>query len=177
MLARGMVGMMDASTTRRFWTARSRQCWSIDGHRIVRRPHPRRAAGMKLRGHGCADVCRERLVRAHCLLGQQGDVVGVAGDLRLVRDLPREADACHEPPQVLRVGGEVELDHAAGRAGRCSRATSGRARAGVRARRAARSRAACRRIATACGPPMPATSTWLNMTSCMSLNSPEPGAV
>ena len=37
-------------------------------------------------------------------------MVGVAGDLRLVRDLPGEADAFHEPAQVLRVGGEVELD-------------------------------------------------------------------
>ena len=34
----------------------------------------------------------------------------MAGDLRLVRDLPGEADALDEPAQVLRVGGEVELD-------------------------------------------------------------------
>ena len=34
----------------------------------------------------------------------------VAGDLRLVRDLPGEADALDEPPQILRVGGEVEVD-------------------------------------------------------------------
>ena len=29
MFARGMVGMIDASTTRRFRTARTRQCWSV----------------------------------------------------------------------------------------------------------------------------------------------------
>ena len=29
MFARGMVGMTDASSTRRFWMPRSRQCWSI----------------------------------------------------------------------------------------------------------------------------------------------------
>jgi hypothetical protein len=69
-------------------------------------------------------------------------VVGVAGDLGLVCDLPGEADACQKPAQVLRVGGEVELDPR-----RDPRVAAGKleaaARAGVRARRAARSRAAC----------------------------------
>ena len=37
-------------------------------------------------------------------------MVGVAGDLGLVRDVPGEADALDEAAQVLRVGGEVESD-------------------------------------------------------------------
>jgi len=65
---------------------------------------------MELGGDGCPDVCRECVVRAHRFLREQGDVVHVAGDLGLVRDLPGETDACHEPAQVLGVGGEVELD-------------------------------------------------------------------
>jgi len=65
---------------------------------------------MELGGDGCPDVCRECVVRAHRFLREQGDVVHVAGDLGLVRDLPGEADSCHEPTQVLRVGSEVELD-------------------------------------------------------------------
>ena len=34
----------------------------------------------------------------------------MADDFWLMRDLPGEAYACDEPAQVLRVGGEVELD-------------------------------------------------------------------
>ena len=76
------------------------------GHRIARRAHPGGAAGMELGGDGCADVGRQCVVRAHRLLGEQGDVVGVAGDLGLVRDLPGEADSFDEPAEVIRVRGE-----------------------------------------------------------------------
>ena len=114
MLARGMVGMTDASTTRRFADGAEPAVLVDDCHRVARWPHPSRAAGMELGGDGCADVGHERVVRAHRLLGQQGDVVGVAGDLGLVRDLPGEADAVHKSPQVLRVVGEVELDQRLG---------------------------------------------------------------
>ena len=54
----------------------------------------------------------------------------VAGDLWLVRDLPGEADAFHEPAQVLRVGGEVELDQRLdARVGARERQAAARARA------------------------------------------------
>jgi hypothetical protein len=67
--------------------------------------------GVELGGDGPADVCRKRVVRTQCLLREQGDTLCVAGDLGLVRDLPGQADACREPAQILRLGGEFELDH------------------------------------------------------------------
>jgi hypothetical protein len=73
-----------------------------------------------------------------------------------VRDLPGEADAFHEPAQVLWVGREVELDHRrdvqlgagdrqSARARGRSSATGSPIASGVPS------------SATACGPPMPAT--------------------
>jgi hypothetical protein len=48
----------------------------------------------------------------------------------LAGDLPRETDACHEPAQVLGVGGEVELDQRLdARIGACEEQTAGGARA------------------------------------------------
>ena len=110
MFARGIAGMIDASTTRRF---RMRGAGSAGRPRPLRRPPgpSAQSAGMELGGYGRADVARHCGVRPHRLFRQQGDALHVAGDFRLMRDLPGEAYACDQPAEVLRVGGEVELDY------------------------------------------------------------------
>src|SRR3954454_11288118 len=79
-------------------------------HRIAWWAHSGGATGMELGRYRRPDIGRECVVGADRLLREQGDMVRVPGDLRLVRDLPGEAHALDQPAQILRVGGEVELD-------------------------------------------------------------------
>jgi hypothetical protein len=118
MFARGMVGMIDASVLDAVEAA-----VLVDHcHGIFRRSHPRGAAGVKLSRDGCADVRRDRRVRAQRVLVQHGHSLNVFRDLRLVRDPPCEADAVDQPPQVMWVRCVVEVDpRLPARVGACER--------------------------------------------------------